>query len=219
MYIPAHNDIRQASTVSNKRGYFWVKRLMDIVGAVCGLIILSPLFGLIAMLIKIECSKGSVFFKQVRIGKDGRGFYMFKFRSMCVDAEDKLAELLKHNEIEGAMFKMKDDPRITRVGRFIRRYSLDELPQLWNVLRGDMSLVGPRPPLAREVVEYTEYDKQRLLATPGCTGLWQISGRSHLSFEQMVELDLEYIRNASVGNDVKILYKTVGAVFGSDDAF
>ena len=221
MYVDQqHEELYQTLTIPNKRGYFEFKRLMDIIGAICGLIVLALLFGLIAILIKIESPKESVFFKQIRIGKNGKEFYMFKFRSMCVDAEEKIGELLEHNEIEGAMFKIKDDPRITRVGHFIRRHSIDELPQLWNVLKGDMSLVGPRPPLLREVVEYTEHDKQRLLVMPGCTGLWQISGRSNLSFDQMVELDLEYIKNASISQDIKILFKTVGIVFGgSNDAF
>jgi len=214
-----HEEYYQTLTIPNKRGYFEIKRLMDIIGAICGLVVLALLFGLIAILIKVESPKDSVFFKQIRIGKDGKEFYMFKFRSMCVDAEEKIDELLKYNEIEGAMFKIKDDPRITRVGHFIRRHSIDELPQLWNVLKGDMSLVGPRPPLLREIAEYTQYDKQRLLVTPGCTGLWQISGRNNLSFDQMVELDLEYIKNASIMQDIKILFKTVRVVLWTDDAY
>ena len=196
-----------------------MKRLMDLIGAFCGMIVLSPIFLVVAFLIKMESPKEAVFFKQIRIGKNNQQFYMFKFRSMCSDAEEKLTGLLKDNEIEGAMFKIKDDPRVTRIGRFIRKTSIDELPQLWNVLRGDMSLVGPRPPLPIEVEKYTEYDKQRLSIIPGCTGLWQISGRNHLSFHQMVELDLKYIENVSIMNDVKILFKTVKVVFGSDDAF
>jgi len=138
---------------------------------------------------------------------------------MHADAEEKLEDLLKCNEIKGAMFKIKDDPRITRIGKFIRKNSLDEFPQLWNVLKGDMSLVGPRPSLTREVAAYTRYDKQRLLAIPRCTGLWQISGRNSLSFEQMVELDLQYIRNSSIVSDIKILLKTVLIIFGNDTAY
>jgi len=204
---------------ASKKRYFIMKRLMDLIGAFCGMIVLSPIFLVVAFLIKMESPKEAVFFKQIRIGKNNQQFYMFKFRSMCSDAEEKLTGLLKDNEIEGAMFKIKDDPRVTRIGRFIRKTSIDELPQLWNVLRGDMSLVGPRPPLPIEVEKYTEYDKQRLSIIPGCTGLWQISGRNHLSFHQMVELDLKYIENVSIMNDVKILFKTVKVVFGSDDAF
>ena len=217
MYTPSHD--KTYSAIPNKWSYSENKRLIDIVGAICGLFILAPLYVLIAILIKIESPKGPIFFKQVRIGKDGKEFCMFKFRSMCHDAEEKLAELLKHNEIEGAMFKIKDDPRLTKTGRFIRRHSIDELPQLWNVLKGDMSLVGPRPPLPREVAEYTAYDKQRLTVLPGCTGLWQISGRNNLSFDQMVEFDIQYIKNASLTNDMKILIKTIWVVFRANDAF
>jgi lipopolysaccharide/colanic/teichoic acid biosynthesis glycosyltransferase len=138
---------------------------------------------------------------------------------MVSNAEDKLQDLLKSNEVSGAMFKMKDDPRITKVGKFIRKTSIDELPQLLNVLNGDMSLVGPRPPLPREVAEYTNYDKQRLLVTPGCTGLWQVSGRNSIGFEEMVELDLQYINNRNLLVDTKIILKTVLVLFGSKDAY
>ena len=207
------------SVSTNKKRYFLTKRIKDIIGAASGLILLSPIFLLVAFLIKIESPKDSIFFKQVRTGKDGEEFHMFKFRSMYVGAEEKLGELLKQNEIEGAMFKMKDDPRITKIGRFIRRSSIDEFPQFLNVLKGDMSLVGPRPPLPREVAEYTDYDMQRLSVLPGCTGLWQISGRNNLSFDQMVDLDIQYIENLSLTNDIKILCKTVGVVFNSDDAY
>ena len=210
--------ISDSFEIINRR-YFIFKRLIDMIGAFIGFLVFSPLFLLVSILIKIDSPKDPIFFKQIRIGKKGKEFYMFKFRSMCVDAEDQLDDLLKDNEIVGAMFKIKDDPRITKIGKFIRKTSIDELPQLWNVLKGEMSLVGPRPPLLREVDEYSEYDKQRLLVTPGCTGLWQISGRNHLSFEQMVELDLEYIANASIMQDVRILFKTVGVIFMADDAF
>lgn len=199
--------------------YSIAKRTIDIAGAAMGLIVLSPLFLVIALLIKIEDPKGSVFFYQTRIGKNEKPFRMYKFRSMVTNAEEKLKELLDKNEISGAMFKMKDDPRITRVGKFIRKTSIDELPQLYNVLRGDMSLVGPRPPLTREVAEYSEYDKQRLAVTPGCTGLWQVSGRNELSFHEMVELDLIYINNRSIMNDLKIIFKTFKLFLGAKDAF
>jgi len=205
--------------VNDKKGYLIAKRIMDICGALIGLICLSWLFLIVALLIKLEDPKGPVFFKQVRVGKDGKEFYMYKFRSMVTNAEELLESLLHLNEVSGAMFKMKDDPRITKVGKFIRKTSIDELPQLWNVLKGDMSLVGPRPPLPREVAQYTEYDKQRLLVTPGCTGLWQISGRSNVGFKEMVELDLQYIRNRSILFDLKIILKTVLVLFGSKDAF
>ncbi|OXB85376.1 multidrug MFS transporter [Geobacillus uzenensis] len=191
--------------VNDKKGYLIAKRIMDICGALAGLICLSWLFLIVALLIKLEDPKGPVFFKQVRVGKDGKEFYMYKFRSMVTNAEELLESLLPLNETTGAMFKMKNDPRVTKVGKFIRKTSIDELPQLWNVLKGDMSLVGPRPPLPREVAQYTEYDKQRLLVTPGCTGLWQVSGRNDLGFDEMVELDLKYIRERSLLYDIKIM--------------
>jgi len=202
-----------------KKTYTMIKRGMDIIGASMGLVCLSWLFLIVAVLIKIEDPKGTVFFKQVRVGKNGKTFYMYKFRSMVSDAEEKLKDLLKYNEIEGAMFKLKEDPRVTKIGKFIRKTSIDELPQLWNVLKGEMSLVGPRPPLPREVKLYSEYDKQRLLVVPGCTGLWQVSGRSNLDFKDMVELDLQYIKNHSILGDLKIILKTVRLIFGSHDAY
>ena len=205
--------------VNNKKGYLIAKRIMDICGALIGLICLSWLFLIVALLIKLEDPKGPVFFKQVRVGKDGKEFYMYKFRSMVTNAEELLESLLPLNETTGAMFKMKNDPRVTKIGRFIRKTSIDELPQLWNVLKGEMSLVGPRPPLPREVAQYTEYDKQRLLVTPGCTGLWQVSGRSNVGFKEMVELDLQYIRKRSIFFDLKIIFKTILVLFGSKDAF
>lgn len=188
------------------------KRIFDFVASLFGLIILSPLFLIVAIAIKIEDPKGPVFYSQVRLGKKQSPFKMYKFRSMIVDADKHLKELLSENEVDGAMFKMKEDPRVTRVGQFIRKYSIDELPQLVNVLLGNMSLVGPRPPLPREVQEYTEYDKQRLEVKPGCTGLWQISGRNDVSFHEMVELDLQYIAKRGFLFDIYILFKTV-AVF------
>ncbi|MBO0589169.1 sugar transferase [Sporosarcina sp. E16_8] len=195
------------------------KSVIDFLGAFMGLIILSPLFLLIATIMKIEDPKGQVFFKQQRVGKNGKVFFMYKFRSMVHNAEEKLEELLKYNEVSGAMFKMKDDPRVTKIGRFIRRTSIDELPQLFNVLRGDMSLVGPRPPLPREVDEYSDYDKQRLLVVPGCTGLWQVSGRNNLGFEEMVQLDIKYIKTRSISKDLTIIFKTVGVLIGSKGAY
>ncbi|MEK4909410.1 sugar transferase [Niallia sp. FSL M8-0099] len=206
-------------SVNTARSYLVMKRSIDIIGSFCGLIVLSILFIIIGLLIKLEDPKGKVFFKQLRVGKDGREFYMYKFRSMASDAEDRLKELLALNEVSGAMFKMKDDPRVTKVGKFIRKTSLDELPQLINVLKGEMSLVGPRPPLPREVTEYTPYDKQRLLVVPGCTGLWQVSGRSNIGFSEMVELDLLYIKERSIMKDIKIILRTVLVLFGSKNAF
>ncbi|MFS1001600.1 sugar transferase [Enterococcus casseliflavus] len=199
--------------------YYFVKRLIDILGSLVGLLILCPLFLFVAYKIKREEPKGPVFFSQTRVGKNGKSFKMYKFRSMFIDAEEKLEQLLKYNEIEGAMFKMKDDPRITKVGKTIRKYSVDELPQLWNVLKGDMSLVGPRPPLSREVDEYSAYDMQRLLVKPGCTGLWQVNGRNDVDFHDMVELDLKYIINQSILYDMKIILKTVIVMMKPDGAY
>ncbi|WP_375373866.1 sugar transferase [Anoxybacillus sp. LAT_26] len=209
----------QQVLINDSKSYLLTKRIIDIIGALIGLIALSWLFFLVAILIKLEDRKGPVFFKQVRVGKDGKEFYMYKFRSMVTDAEAKLQELLKYNEVSGAMFKMKNDPRVTKVGKFIRKTSIDELPQLWNVLKGEMSLVGPRPPLPREVEQYTEYDKQRLLVTPGCTGLWQVSGRSNVGFEKMVELDLKYIRERSLLYDLKIILKTIKIMVKPNSAY
>lgn len=200
-------------------GYLCLKRLIDIIGAIIGLAVLSPVFIIVMILIKIEDPKGPVFFKQVRVGKGGEEFYMYKFRSMVVNAEEKLKDLLDLNEVSGAMFKMKDDPRVTKIGKFIRKTSIDELPQLWNVFKGEMSLVGPRPPLLREVSEYSNYEMQRLLVTPGCTGIWQASARNSVGFDEMVKMDLYYIRNRSFFLDFKIIFKTIIVLFGSKNAF
>lgn len=205
--------------VNDSKFYLTQKRIIDIIGASIGVCLLSGLFLIVAILIKMEDPKGPIFFTQKRVGKNGREFDMYKFRSMVADAEDRLVELLKLNETTGAMFKMKNDPRVTKIGRFIRKTSIDELPQLFNVLKGEMSLVGPRPPLIREVAEYTSYDKQRLLVTPGCTGLWQVSGRSNIGFNEMVELDLKYIRKRNTWFDLTIIIKTLKLLLGSKDAF
>jgi lipopolysaccharide/colanic/teichoic acid biosynthesis glycosyltransferase len=195
--------------VTDEQQYLFIKRIFDIVMSFFGLVLLLPVFAVIALVILIEDPRGNAIFRQTRLGKDGKPFYMYKFRSMVVDAEQKLDQLLSSNEVSGAMFKMKNDPRITRVGKFIRKTSLDELPQLWNVLRGHMSLVGPRPPLPREVLEYTPYEMARLSVIPGCTGLWQVSGRNNLGFAEMVEMDLQYIAWRSLRMDLRIIGKTV----------
>lgn len=205
--------------VNKKYVFFFCKRVIDLVGSVLGLILLFPFFVVLAILMKIEDFKAPIFFSQTRIGLNGKKFKMYKIRSMVVNAEELLEELLEQNEVEGAMFKMKDDPRITKVGKFIRKTSIDELPQLWNVVKGEMSLVGPRPPLEREVEEYTEYDMQRLLIKPGCTGLWQVSGRNELGFSEMVELDLKYIRNLSLWNDLVIGIKTILVMIRPNSAY
>ena len=200
-------------------GYRFVKRVFDFVASLLGLIILSPLFLIIAIAIKAEDPKGSVFYSQTRLGRGETPFKMYKFRSMVSNADQLLEELLKNNEIDGATFKMQDDPRVTKIGKFIRKYSIDELPQLLNVLQGSMSLVGPRPPLPREVEEYSDYDKQRLAVKPGCTGLWQATVRNSVGFDDMVKLDLTYISKRSVAFDVYILFKTVVIMFKPNGAY
>lgn len=215
----ANSGLLKLEDIEKKYFYKFLKRLLDILGSVIGLVVLTPLFLAVAIAIKTEQKNGPIFFSQVRIGKNGQEFKMYKFRSMCVDAEVKLKELLRHNEIEGAMFKIKNDPRVTKTGRFIRKTSIDELPQLLNVLKGDMSLVGPRPPLGREVKEYSTYDKQRLLIKPGCTGIWQISGRNNIGFDEMVKMDIKYISNLSIINDIKIIFKTVMIMIKPDGAY
>jgi exopolysaccharide biosynthesis polyprenyl glycosylphosphotransferase len=196
----------------------WLKRAMDVLLVGVGLLLISPLLAMIALAIKLD-SPGPIFYRQTRVGKDGRHFSMLKFRSMCIDAERKLADLRSLNEADGPLFKMKADPRITRIGRILRRYSIDELPQLFNVLTGEMSLVGPRPPIPAEVAEYEDWQLGRLRAVPGLTGLWQVSGRSEVSFHDMVRLDLHYIRNWSLSLDFEILLRTVPAVITSRGAY
>lgn len=195
-----------------------VKRVFDLVGAVALITLLSPVLALIALLVR-GSSPGPVIFRQQRVGAFGIPFQMYKFRSMVVDAEQRLGDLHHLDEGNGVLFKVKDDPRITRIGRILRRYSLDELPQLFNVLNGTMSLVGPRPPLSTEVEKYEEHVHRRLLVRPGLTGLWQVSGRSLLSWEDTVRLDLYYVENWSLASDLIILLRTARAVFGSTGAY
>lgn len=195
-----------------------LKRALDVVGSASFLVLGAPLFGLLALLIKMD--GGPVFFAQTRVGKFGRHFKMYKFRSMAVNAEAKLAELLARNEHkDGITFKIKDDPRVTKIGRWLRKLSLDELPQFYNVLKGDMSLVGPRPPVPREVALYTLADRRRLEATPGITCFWQIGGRAEIDFSGQVALDVQYIESQSFSTDLKILVKTVPAVLCSKGAY
>ncbi|MGE3909436.1 MAG: sugar transferase [Chloroflexota bacterium] len=196
----------------------WLKRLTDVMFTGAGLLAIWPALVVIALLIKLD-SPGPIFYRQQRVGKDGRLFKMFKFRSMYQDADRRQAELSAANEASGPMFKMRNDPRVTRVGRLLRRTSLDEFPQLLNVLRGEMSLVGPRPPIPAEVEQYEEWQLGRLRAVPGMTGLWQVSGRSEVSFYDMVRLDLHYIRNWSLALDLEILWRTLPAVIGHRGAY
>ena len=195
-----------------------MKRVMDICGAVVGLILCGIISIFLIPAIKLD-SPGPAIFSQIRIGKNGRRFKFYKFRSMYIDAEERKKELMKNNEMDGLMFKMEDDPRITKVGKFIRKTSLDEFPQFWNVLVGDMSLVGTRPPTEDEFNKYNGHYKRRLMMTPGITGLWQVSGRSSITdFDEVVKLDLEYIDNWSLLGDIKILFKTVYSVIKRDGA-
>ncbi len=195
------------------------KRMMDLILSILALLIGSPVFLVTALLIKIT-SPGPIIFNQVRVGKFGRHFKFYKFRSMYIDAEARKAELLKLNESgDGVIFKMKHDPRITPIGRFIRKFSIDELPQLFNVILGDMSLVGPRPPLPQEVRTYTLEERKRLNITPGLTCLWQVSGRSELPFSRQIALDKEYIASKSVWKDFLILLKTIPAILTGKGAW
>ena len=187
------------------------KRVLDIVLSATALVVLSPVFLAVALAIVLD-SPGPILFRQKRVGMNGRLFWFYKFRSMHQDAEERLLELMAFNEAQGPIFKIRQDPRITRVGAFLRRTSLDEFPQFWNVLRGEMSIVGPRPPIPAEVQKYERWQRRRLSMKPGITCIWQVSGRSELGFDQWMELDLEYIDNWSLWHDLKILVKTVPAV-------
>ena len=203
-------------TIRSSAGF---KRLMDIILAIFAIICGSPVFLLTALLVKLT-SPGPIIFSQVRVGRFGRHFKFYKFRSMYIDAEARKAELMKHNESgDGVIFKMKHDPRITPVGRFIRKFSIDELPQLFNVILGDMSLVGPRPPLPSEVRTYTLEERKRLNITPGITCLWQVSGRSELPFSKQIALDKEYIASRSAWKDFLILLKTIPAILTGKGAW
>lgn len=194
------------------------KRCMDIAGGLVGCILSIPIIAIVAIPLKIE-SPGPLFFKQKRVGRNGRYFYIHKLRSMYMDAEERKKELMAQNEMNGLMFKMEDDPRVTKVGKFIRKTSIDELPQFFDVLRGDMSLVGTRPPTVDEYKQYESHHKRRLSMKPGITGLWQVSGRSNIEdFEEVVKLDVTYIDNWSLWNDIKILFKTVYVVFAGRGA-
>ncbi|MDB1944568.1 sugar transferase [Clostridium tertium] len=197
--------------------YILSKRIIDIAGSLVGLLLLSPILIIVGMLIKLE-SKGPIVFSQRRIGKNGKGFKMYKIRSMVVNAEEIKGKLKEQNEMSGPMFKMKDDPRITKIGRFIRKTSIDELPQLVNVLKGEMSLVGPRPSLPNEVKEFEPWMLKRLDVKPGLTCYWQVMGRNNIDFEDWMKLDVKYVNERSFWLDIKLIFKTFFVLFGDENA-
>lgn len=198
--------------------YKFIKRAFDILSSGLALIILSPLFLVTAIAIKLE-DHGPVFYSAKRWGKDMKTFKMVKFRSMRVNADELLQHLLKDSEQTGHAFKIKDDPRITRVGKFIRKYSIDELPQLWNIFRGDMSVVGPRPIMTVNTENISDYDKQRWIVQPGLTCYWQVSGRANVKWEEWIEMDLDYIEHMSMTEDIKLIFKTVPVVLKASGAY
>lgn len=207
---------RKANLARNRR-YWRLRRLQDVIFSLLAIVALSPLMLITALAVVINDPKGGPIYASTRVGRNGKTFRFYKFRSMCVDAEEKLDALLDQNEMTGPAFKMKDDPRITAVGKVIRKFSIDELPQLFNILKGDMSIVGPRPPLPREVEQYDDYEMQRLYVTPGLTCYWQTQPhRNDLSFEQWLELDLKYVENRSFAEDWKIIFRTFFVVFRGD---
>lgn len=197
--------------------YLFSKRTLDIIASLIGLIMLSPLILVIGILIRIE-SKGPIIFSQKRIGLNGRKFQMYKFRSMVPNAEELKKKLLGQNEMSGPMFKMKEDPRITKIGRFIRKTSIDELPQLINVLKGEMSLVGPRPSLPQEVEKFEPWMMKRIEVKPGLTCYWQVSGRNNIDFEAWMQLDLDYVNDRNFLLDIKLIFKTFFVLFGDENA-
>ncbi len=210
-------ELDRRAVLRAHRTYWFFKRMQDVLFSLIALLVLSPLMAVIALVVWIDSPGASPIFSQDRVGKDGKLFKFLKFRSMVPNAEAKLDDLLDQNEMDGPVFKIKEDPRITRVGRFIRKTSLDELPQLFNILTGSMSIVGPRPALPREVEQYSDYERQRLIVTPGLTCYWQIQPhRNDLTFDEWMELDIKYIRERSFWVDWKIIFGTVRAVIGMD---
>lgn len=219
MQMETKIDIDKADTANYPKRFSYnvIKRFMDIVCSLLGIIILSPVFLVIAIIIKLD-SKGPIIFSQERVGQNGRIFKMYKFRSMVSNAEELLTKLKDKNEMSGPMFKMKDDPRITKIGKFIRKTSIDELPQLLNVLKGDMSIVGPRPNLPREVEKFEEWQLQKLIVKPGLTCYWQVMGRSSIDFEDWMKLDIKYIKDRSILLDIKLILKTFKVFLGDKNA-
>ena len=213
-YVP----ILHVDQIRLERSRRILKRTLDLIAASALLVLTAPLSLAAALLVRTG-SPGPVIFRQERIGRDGEPFQMLKFRTMVAGAEDRLAEIEHLNEVDGALFKIADDPRVTEIGRVLRKWSIDELPQLVNVLRGDMSMVGPRPPLPSEVAQYDAWQLRRLRIRPGLTGVWQVSGRSDVPFDEAVRLDLFYIENWSLGTDLWLLAKTIPAVLRRDGAY
>lgn len=201
----------------HKPVYEFVKRILDVICSCLALVVLSPVF--LAAAIAVKTDGGPVFYSQKRAGRNNKIFNMYKFRSMCPNAENLQEELMQYNEVDGPVFKMKNDPRITKVGKFIRKYSIDELPQLVNILKGDMSIVGPRPPLLREVEQYDSYQMQRLLVTPGLTCFWQACGRSNVCFDDWIYMDMQYIKRRNLMVDIELIIKTVFAVIFKRGAY
>ncbi|QXE19763.1 exopolysaccharide biosynthesis polyprenyl glycosylphosphotransferase [Clostridium sp. 001] len=214
---PMEVTVENMEKYKKSAAYYFVKRSMDLILSFIGIIAFSPMMLMVAIAIKLD-SKGSVIFSQMRVGMNGKPFKMYKFRSMVDDAEELLDNLRGKNEMTGPMFKIKKDPRVTRVGKFIRKTSIDELPQLFNVIKGDMSLVGPRPNLPQEVMKFNEYQKKKLIVKPGLTCYWQVMGRSSIDFNDWMRLDLEYIKDRSIVLDIKLIFKTLGVFFGDENA-
>jgi exopolysaccharide biosynthesis polyprenyl glycosylphosphotransferase len=216
---PTYNNFYDGHVIEVKKNkaYLFTKRIFDMICSTIAIIVLSPLLLIVAVLIKID-SKGPIFFKQKRCGKDGKEFSMLKFRSMICNAEDYLDKLQNQNEQTGPVFKIKDDPRITKIGKFIRKTSIDELPQLFNIIKGDMSIVGPRPPIPTEVEQYTDYQKLRLSVKPGLTCYWQVMGRNSIGFDEWVKLDIKYIQERCVLLDLILIFKTFGVLLGDENA-
>lgn len=198
--------------------YKWIKRVFDIVASSVAIIILSPIFIMTALAIFLE-DGGPVFFTQQRAGKDMKSFKIYKFRSMYKNAEAQFERMQAQNEQTGHAFKIKNDPRVTHVGKFIRRYSIDELPQLFNIIKGDMSIVGPRPILTSQMEECNAYEKQRTIVKPGLTCYWQVCGRAKIKWDKWVELDLQYIQDMSIAKDIELIFRTFPAIFGQDGAY
>lgn len=211
-------ELERYENYSSRIFYNISKRTIDLILSLCGLIVLSPVLIVVAIIIKLE-SEGPIIFSQNRVGYKGKIFKMYKFRSMVVDAEEVKKNLMNKNELSGPMFKMKNDPRITKIGKVIRKTSIDELPQLLNVIKGDMSLVGPRPSLPNEVKQFPKWAYKRLEVKPGLTCFWQVNGRNNIEFEDWMRLDIEYVEKRSLFVDIKLIFKTVFVLFGDRNAY